>query len=69
MGEEIDPNQEAIVRIPIDPGDSGTFGLKISFTGSANGTTSFCAEQIPTPEPASLALLALGGLAMIRRRA
>lgn len=47
----------------IAPGSSGDFGFKVSFLGSV----SFCTEQVATPEPASLALLALGGL-FIRRR-
>jgi hypothetical protein len=45
-------------------GDTGTFGFKVSFLGS----TSFCTEQIPTPEPATIGLLGLGALALLRRR-
>jgi hypothetical protein len=48
--------------VPI--GGSGNFGLIVSFVGSV----AFCTEQIPTPEPATLGLLAIGGLAMLRRR-
>lgn len=48
---------------PIQIGQSGQFGLVISFLGSVE----FCTEQIPTPEPASLVLLALGSL-LLRRR-
>ncbi len=48
---------------PIAPGQTGQFGLVVSFLGSVQ----FCTEQIPTPEPASLALLALGGLFLRRR--
>jgi hypothetical protein len=49
---------------PIAISDTGTFGFKISFTGS----TAFSMEQVPTPEPTTIALLGLGGLALIRRR-
>jgi len=44
-------------------GDSGDFGLKVSFVGSV----AFCTEQVPTPEPTTLALLSVGALALIRR--
>jgi hypothetical protein len=56
---------------PIDPvgtGGSnpevGTFGVVVSFLGDV----AFCTEQFPTPEPATLALLAFGGLLVRRRR-
>lgn len=49
---------------PIAIGDPGTFGFKISFTGSA----AFTMEQVPTPEPTTIALLGLGGLALLRKR-
>jgi len=45
-------------------GDDGTFDLKISFSGS----TSFCLQQVPTPEPATIILLGLGAVAAIRRK-
>lgn len=49
---------------PIPIGGSGNFGLVVSFLGSV----SFCTEQIPTPEPTSLLLLAVGGLFLARKR-
>jgi len=49
---------------PVDIGSTGNFGLVVSFVGDV----AFCTEQVPTPEPATLGLLAIGGLAMLRRR-
>ncbi|OHB59252.1 MAG: hypothetical protein A2173_09870 [Planctomycetes bacterium RBG_13_44_8b] len=49
---------------PIEIGQSGDFGFKISFLGSVE----FCTEQTPIPEPATLALLGIGVLASMRRR-
>lgn len=42
----------------------GEFGMKLKFDGSIN----FCTEQVPVPEPLTLAMLAMGGVAVIRRR-
>ena len=50
--------------LPVNIGDSGTFGFKVSFLGSTNFTT----EQIPTPEPTTILLLGLGAMSVIRRR-
>jgi hypothetical protein len=48
--------------IPV--GSSGNFGIVVSFSGDV----AFCTAQVPTPEPATIALLALGGLALLRRQ-
>jgi hypothetical protein len=48
----------------IAPGQSGNFGLVVSFLGSVQ----FCTQQYPTPEPATLAILGLGGLTLLRKR-
>lgn len=45
-------------------GDSGDFGVKMSFAG----TVAFCTEQVPTPEPATIGLLGLGALVLLRKR-
>jgi hypothetical protein len=50
---------------PVLMGDDGTFGFKVTFTGS----TAYCTEQIPTPEPATIGLLGLGAMALLRRKA
>lgn len=49
---------------PVAYGQSATFGFAVNFTGNVQ----FCTEQIPTPEPGSLALLACGGFFLLRRR-
>jgi hypothetical protein len=49
---------------PIGVGQSGDFGLVVSFAGSVQ----FCTVQYPTPEPATIALLGLGALSIIRRK-
>lgn len=48
---------------PIAIGSSGDFGFKISFVG----TVDFCTEQVPTPEPATLAILGLGATFIMAR--
>jgi hypothetical protein len=48
----------------IEIGETGTFGVRINFAG----TVAFCTEQTPIPEPATLAILGLGGLALLRRK-
>jgi hypothetical protein len=48
----------------IADGDSGEFGLKVEFLGGV----AFCTEQTPIPEPATMSLLTIGTLALLRRR-
>jgi len=48
----------------VDAAELGEFGMKVTFVGSIN----FCTEQIPVPEPMTMAMLAMGGVALIRRR-
>ena len=49
---------------PIAINDDGIFGLKVVFSGSV----SFYTADTPTPEPATIGLLGLGALVLLRRR-
>jgi hypothetical protein len=49
---------------PIGMGGSGDFGIKLVFAGSVE----FCTEQVPTPEPATIGLLGLGALVLLRKK-
>jgi hypothetical protein len=49
---------------PVAIGGEGDFGFKVSFLGSVL----FSTEQVPTPEPATVALLGLGALSLLRRK-
>jgi hypothetical protein len=50
---------------PVAIGDTGTFGFKVTFIGSI----AYCTQQVPTPEPATIGLLGLGAVALLRRKA
>ena len=53
--------------VPYDPDPLLTgsieFGYKLTFSGSTH--YSYCQEMIPVPEPSSLVMLALAGLAVV----
>ena len=49
---------------PIGDMEDGQFDFQVSWVGSMT----FCMEYIPTPEPATVGLMGLAGLALLRRR-
>jgi hypothetical protein len=49
---------------PIAIGDEAEFGFQFSFTGA--GTVSY--EETPIPEPATMTLLCIGALALLRKK-
>jgi hypothetical protein len=51
---------------PVAAGDSFEFGYRVSFDGATS--YQFCQEMVPVPEPATMSLLALSGLAVLRRK-
>ena len=59
-----------VVRITLDdPNATGTMDMRVKQLGpGGTGQESFFFDDIPLPEPATMSLLALGGLAAIRRR-
>jgi PEP-CTERM motif-containing protein len=48
----------------VEIGETGDFGFKVSFLGDV----AFCTEQTPTPEPATVILLAMGSAALLRKK-
>ena len=53
---------------PVLPGETATFSVYTDNTTDEAPFFGWCIYPTPVPEPASLSLLALGGLALIRRR-
>ena len=49
-------------------GNSADFGFKISFSGNTVFSTEQIPSPIPSPEPATLILLGLGAVSVIRRK-
>lgn len=55
--------------MPFDASQIYKFRFDIVYWDAAYSPNTFCFDQLTvTPEPASLAVLALGGLALLRRR-
>jgi hypothetical protein len=51
------------------PKDGSTLDFQYAITfGNTDTFYNFCQEMTPTPEPATMSLLALGGLAILRKR-
>ncbi len=51
---------------PVAVGGTFEFGYRVSFDGATS--YQFCQEMVPVPEPATMSLLALSGLALLRRK-
>jgi hypothetical protein len=53
---------------PVAIGGNADFGVKFSWLPQGSGYVGYCTEQTPTPEPATLAVLGFGALALLRKR-
>ena len=68
-GTSVDAYKATILYTPGTPvavGGAFEYRYKLTFEGATS--YQFTQEMIPLPEPATMALLALGGLAMLKRR-